>query len=701
MFADFGYGVLVLTFVLTLYSIVAAIYGATQKSQQWVESARLAMLFTFPLITLGALSLIYLLLTDQYNVSFVYQVTSRSMPFYLKITALWGGQAGSLVLWSWLMSTFAASASLRKWERDREFLPWVLVVCSITLAFFIGLVIFSENPFAQYWQTNNGEIITAMFQPAGLSLFIPQDGNGLNPLLRHPGMIIHPPMLYLGFVSFVIPFAFAIAALVTGRTDDRWIRITRRWTLVAWLFLSCGLVLGSRWAYDVLGWGGFWGWDAVEVAAFMPWLAGTAFLHSVMIQEKRGMLKHWNMLLIILTYALVIFGTFLTRSGILSSVHAFAQSAIGPAFFIFITLTFFASLALLIHRWADLKSEAQMTSMLSREAFFLLNNLLFMCILAVCFLGVVFPLLTEASGVIGQKFPALANIFTGQKVTVGPEWYKSATGPLFATLVLVMGIAPLSAWGHSTARTLGAAIWKPLLVALAAMLVIIFGVGIRNPYALIGFFVVSTSASITLYEFWRAAHARSKAQKENLLLALWRLFSRNRRRYGGYLIHLSILLMAIGIMGIDLFQTQTQRSLAVGQQVELDGYSVRFDSLAQFPYEDGRYVTRAVVSIFKNGELLGELYPRVDTYPSGETMTIPGLRSTLQDDLYIVLANWEGVTSQVAPFKIYHNPLVNWLWIGALVLIFGSLIAAWPDQEPEIVPARVRRQQKVIYQPGD
>ncbi len=723
MFADFGYGILVLTFVLALYSITAAVLGHVRRSQKLVESARLAMLLTFPMITLGALSLIYLLLTDQYSVSFVYQVTSRSMPFYLKITALWGGQAGSLVLWSWLMSTFAAAVTLRKWDRDREFLPSVIVVCSVTLAFFIGLVIFSENPFAKYWQTVNGEVITAMFQPAGAVLFMPQDGNGLNPLLRHPGMIIHPPMLYLGFVSFVIPFAFAIAALVTGRTDDRWIRLTRRWTLVAWLFLSTGLVLGSRWAYDVLGWGGFWGWDAVEVAAFMPWLAGTAFLHSVMIQEKRGMLKHWSMFLIILTYCQVIYGTFLTRTGLLSSVHAFAQSAIGPAFLLFVGSSFVISAGLLIYRWADLNSEAQMTSMLSREALFLLNNFLFIIIDAICFWGVHAPII----------YP----LITGEKLTMGPEWYEQTTGPFFAALVLLMGVAPLSAWGYLKIRSFRQAQWIALLTAIASagilyftglhdwvmlilfgigafalviaisefrrtiwpsvaitfgILVVLFAFGVRSWQQLIGFGVVSIAATITLHEYWRAISARARAQNENFFIALWRLFSRNRRRYGGYLIHLSIVLMAIGIIGIGMFQTQTQRSLAVGQSVELDGYTVRYDSLAQFPYEDGRYVTRAVMSIFKDGQYLGELHPRVDTYPSGETMTIPGLRSTLLDDLYIVLVNWEGVTSQVAPFRVYHNPLVNWLWIGALLLILGSFIAAWPDQEPEYAPMRVRRQ---------
>lgn len=687
MFADFGYGVLVVSLVLAIFAIGAAIYGYIGKSQKWVESSRLAMLLTFPMISLAALSLIYMLVTDQYHVAFVYEVTSRSMPLYLKITALWGGQSGSLVFWAWLMSAFASSVTLRKWDRDREFLPWVVVACSVTLAFFVGLVVFYENPFGKFWTSLSGEVVTAMLQPVGASAFTPPDGRGLNPLLRHPGMVIHPPMLYLGFVSFVIPFAFAIAALVTGRTDDRWIRITRRWTIVAWLFLSMGLVLGSRWAYDVLGWGGFWGWDPVEIAAFMPWLSGTAFLHSVMIQEKRGMLKYWNMILIIVTYCLVIFGTFLTRSGVLSSVHAFAQSAIGPAFFIFIGLTFVISVALLIYRWADLRSEAQMTSLLSREALFLLNNLLFMSILVVCFWGVIFPLISE--------------LFTGQKVTVGPPFYQKATGPLFAALVLLMGIAPLSAWGHSTIKTLGNAMWKPLLAAVVVMLVVIFGFHIYEPYAIVGFFVISASGLITLYEFWRAARARSKAQQENLLLALWRLAGRNRRRYGGYLIHLSIVMMALGIVGIGMFQAETQGTVAQGQALKIDGYTVTYKDLAVFDTNDNRNVARAIVTIERDGQYLGELYPRRDYfYESQQPMTIPGVRSTMIDDLYVILVDWQPILASGATFKIYHNPLVNWLWLGSIMLILGSIVAAWPDKDPEYVSARVRRQQKPVYQPG-
>jgi cytochrome c-type biogenesis protein CcmF len=600
------------------------------------------------------------------------------MPTYLKITAWWGGQAGSLLFWGWLLSAFTSAVTLRKWERDREFLPWVIVVSSITLAFFLSLnIFFNENPFARFYQTAAG-VEAYSFKPAGGVPVIPPDGQGLNPLLRHPGMVIHPPMLYLGFVSFVIPFAFAVSALITGRTDDRWTRLTRRWTLWAWLFLSLGLVLGGRWAYDVLGWGGYWGWDPVEIAAFMPWLTGTAFLHSVMIQEHKGMLKHWNMILIILTYSLVIFGTFLTRSGVLSSVHAFAQSAIGPMFFGFIGVTFITSIALLIWRWPELKSETEMKSMLSREAFFLLNNLLFLSVLVVCFWGVIFPLISE--------------LFTGQKVTVGPPFYERANGPLFGTMMALMGIAPLSAWGKSTVMTLGRAIWKPTIPALFVPVLAYFA-GYTNWIALIGFFLVAFVISVTLYDTFRAARARQRAQKENFLAALLRLASRNRRRYGGYLIHISMMLMAIGILGIEVFQTENQGTLSKGESLELAGYRVEYEEVASWDDPGaGVNYTRAVVNVYKDGEFINQLYPRIDFFfDSQQTMTIPGQRSTLQDDLYILLVNWQPVSSAGATFKIYHNPLVNWLWVGSLVFIAGMLFAAWPDKDPSLRPVRARK----------
>ena len=669
MVANLGYGALVISFLISLYGSGAAYYGARKQDHRWIASARYAMLLTFPLVSVAALSIIYLLVTNSYEVDYVNSVTSNSMPFYLKVTALWGGQAGSLVFWSWLLAAFTSAVTLRKWERDQEFLPWVIIVSLVTLAFFLSLSIFIENPFVRIWQTSSGQITTAMLQPTGSIPFIPADGRGLNPLLRHPGMIIHPPMLYLGFVSFVIPYAFAIASLVTGRTDDRWIRITRRWTLVAWLFLSLGLILGGRWAYDVLGWGGYWGWDPVEIAAFMPWLTGTAFLHSVMIQEKRGMLKHWNMILIILTFELVIFGTFLTRSGVLSSVHAFAQSAIGPLFFAFMGMTFIVSLSLLLKRWNDLKAETHMSSMLSREALFLLNNLLFIGILVVCFWGVLFPLISE--------------IFTGQKVTVGPPFYERATAPLFAGLLLLMGVAPLAAWRYSSAKTLGRAIWKPFLASLVVVAVVLFS-GIRQWAAILGFWLCAFVAAVTLYEFWRGARARHRRSGEIFPVALWRLAGRNRRRYGGYIIHLGVVLMAIGIIGIEVFQSETQGTISQGERITLGDYSVTFDSLSVFDTEDGRNVARAEMSVYKNGQFVGELFPRRDYYyESQQPMTIPGVRSTWEDDFYLLLVDWQPISTASATFKIYHNPLVNWLWLGGFIFIIGTLIAAWPDPDPE------------------
>jgi cytochrome c-type biogenesis protein CcmF len=409
----------------------------------------------------------------------------------------------------------------------------------------------------------------------------------------------------------------------------------------------------------------------------MPWLTGTAFLHSVMIQEKRGMLKHWNMVLVILTYDLVIFGTFLTRSGVLSSVHAFAQSAIGPLFFIFIGLTLIASVALLLYRWSELKSEAEMTSMFSREALFLLNNLLFLGILVVCFWGVIFPLISELA--------------TGQKVTVGPPFYERATGPQFAGLLLLMGVAPLAAWRHSTAKTLGRALWRPTIFSLAILAAVIFS-GVTNWAALLGFWLSAFVISVTLYEFWRGAVARHRTAGESLPLALWRLMGRNRRRYGGYVIHLGVVLMAIGVIGIELFQTETQGTISQGESLTLGRYAIQFDELANFDTPDGRNVARAVVGIYKDGEKVSELHPRRDYYyESQQPMTIPGVRSTWEDDFYVLLVDWQPVSASGATFKVYHNPLVNWLWLGSIVFILGTLVAAWPDKDPEAVPGTVRR----------
>jgi len=372
MIPDIGYIALVIAFCMGVYATLMSVYGGLENRVTGIVSARNACLVAFGLLSISVLSVTVSLYTLDFSQAYVADVSSRAMSPFLRLTALWGGQQGSVLFWAWIMAGFVAAVVWRKWDTDRELMPYVIFVAMLTTTFFTGVVLFLTNPFTKMWIVPGAQdLVTAVFQPANARQYIPSEGSGLYPLLRHFGMIGHPPTTYIGFTGFVIPFAYAMAALITGKsTGDQWIRTTRRWTLVAWIFLSIGLVLGGRWAYDVLGWGGFWGWDPVENAMLMPWLTGTAFLHSVMIQEKRGLFKRWNMILIILTYSLVIFGTFLTRSGVLSSVHAFAQSSIGPLFFGFIGVTFVASLGLMLWRWNELASEGEMRSLLSRESLF-------------------------------------------------------------------------------------------------------------------------------------------------------------------------------------------------------------------------------------------------------------------------------------------------------------------------------------------
>lgn len=672
---------LVLAFICALYAAVAALVAGRRKLNAWIDSARNAAMLTWPLLTLASLSIIAMLVQGQYEVAYVSDVSSQAMPWYLKVTALWGGQAGSLLFWSWLMSAFASAAMLRRWDRDRSLMPYVIAVTMITLAFFLLLSLFIENPFERLWQNRiTGEIGTALFQPADSALFVPRDGQGLNPLLRHPGMIFHPPMLYLGFVGFVIPYAFAIAALVAGRTDDEWIRTTRRWTLVGWLFLSLGLILGGRWAYDVLGWGGYWGWDPVENAALLPWLTGTAFLHSVIIQEKRGMLKKWNMVLIIFTYSLVIFGTFLTRSGVLSSVHAFAQSAIGPLFFAFIGVTFMISMTLLFNRWEALDSEAELDSLLSRETAFLLNNLLFLAITFATGWGTLYPLITETLHEIGIGLN-IAPLVAIEKVTVGPPYYNRVNGPLMLALVLLMGVAPLVAWKRASARSLGRLMWIPAALTAPA-LVLFYFLGAKTPAALFAYGVAAFVGLTTLSEFVRGVAARMRLG-ENPIVALNNLAARNRRRYGGYTIHLGVVVMAFGVVGSNFFQMQTQATLAKGETLSLGGFTMRFDSIVNFPAGDQRDVIRATVSVFdSSGNLAAVLHPRRDFFiDSGQPMTIPGVRSTLGEDFYVLLVDWQPMSAVGASFKVYVNPLINLVWAGGLIFILGTLVAAWPDAD--------------------
>lgn len=700
MIPDLGYLSLLVAFLAAIYAAVAAWYGAPKKvpkaeelvtsgratvakqasaiyssyilasggreaKSRWVESARNASLVTLPLVALASLLLIYSLVTSDFSVEYVWRVSSLEMPDYLKVTALWGGQAGSLLFWNLLLAVFTATAVAINWKKHPHLMPYAILVASMTQVFFLGISLFVENPFLRMD-------------------VVPPDGNGLNPLLRHPGMIIHPPMLYLGFVGFTIPYAFAMAALMSNNLDDTWIRLTRRWTLVAWLFLSLGLILGGRWAYDVLGWGGYWAWDPVENASLMPWLAGTAFLHSVMIQEKRDMFKLWNMILVILTYCLVIYGTFIVRSGVISSVHSFAQSAIGPLFFGFIALMFVLSALWLHKRRDELKSENQLNSFLSREAAFLYNNFLILAILAVVFLFTNYPILSE--------------LVTNEKGFVGPPVYEQALGPLFGVLVVLMGIAPVTMWYRTSAKRIEMAIRWPALAALifVAALAII---AIRDWKALLGLWIVSFAAVLTLLEFWKGTRARMK-RGEKPWTAFSNLMARNRRRYGGYWIHMGVIVMGFGIIGMELFQEQTQIRLDVGDTVSLGRYEMQFLGAERFPGPDDLLITEATVDVYDNGRYIGQLSPRTELYTrTNQPMTIPDARETISEDFYVLMVNWEPTSADSATFRIFLNPLVNWVWAGGFIFILGTLIAAWPDKREEMVT--VARPHQAVLAAGD
>ncbi len=696
MLAEVGFTALLLAFLAAVYAIGAALYGVRQHSDQWANSARNAAVLTFPLLLISTLSLLLALVTQQYQISYVWSVSNPTTPVFYRVTALWGAQQGSLLFWSLLLSLFAALAIWLNWRSHRRLMPYVIAYTMATLAFFVGLSIFLENPFTRYWITPD---LPASARAIPAYLLIPEgaaappysdlasSARGLNPLLRHFGMIIHPPMLYLGFVGFVIPFAFAMAALASGDLTTNWISATRRWTLVAWLFLSLGLILGGRWAYDVLGWGGYWGWDPVENAAFLPWLIGTAFLHSVMIQEKRGMLKVWNMFLVIGAFSAVIFGTFATRSGLIESVHSFARSQIGFPMFAFWAALTLISVGLILWRWnrGELKDEHPFVNVLSRESLFVLNNVIFVALFVVIFWG-------------SFGAPIISDLFLGTNITLGTDYFMQVTPPLFAVLFVLMGIAPLSAWGATSLRRLGRALLVPFVLALL-LLAGLLVTGTTQPGALLAYGIVSLAGFVALYEIYRGAAARRRNLGESWPGAVLALFGRNRRRYGGYIVHLGVTIIGIGVIGSTVFQQETQQRVTLGDTVSIGDYQLRYDDFEEGYAADGRYIQRAYTTVIRGGREIAQIEPRIDIYlsndPNGEnqSMTIAGAHSTLENDFYVLLVGWDELTHQTATFRIYINPLVNLVWWGGLVLIVGTLIAAWPTETVRVrAESRQRRQ---------
>jgi cytochrome c-type biogenesis protein CcmF len=641
--ASLGQICIVGAFGLALYAIVSSIVGVRARSRELVASGSHAAWAVTGLITAASITLLAALAIHDFSLRYVWEHSSRAMSMDLVLAAFYSGQQGSLLYWAWTLSIFSAIVlwQQRKPGPHRVFMPYVVAVLMIILAFMTLLLGFVASPFE------------ALPRP-------PADGVGLNPLLYDEGMRIHPPMLLAGLMSWSVPFAFAIAALASGKLGNEWLAASRRYAMVAWVILGLGNVLGAWWAYHVLGWGGYWGWDPVENVALMPWLVGTAFIHSVQMQERRGMLKAWNILLIMIAFFLSIFGTFVVRSGILASVHAFALSAIGPYFLSFLALSIVASFGLFFWRLPKLKADNQLDALLSREASFLMNNLLFLGIAFAIFWGTIYPLVAEA--------------IADQKVSVGPPYFKQVAGPLLGAMLLLMGIGPLMPWRRASPEHLRNNFLFPVASVIVG-LATLFVLGVRDPFAVLGFGLCLFVLGTILQEFVRGTLARHRATGENYLSALANLIRRNNRRYGGYIVHLAILLIGAGAVGSQVYQQQTQATLSPGQSVGLAGYTITANG-TQTVLQPGVKVIQGVLSV--NGQDLRPEKQYFDSFPQ-QPSTKVGLRSTPFEDLYVVLGGWDGdgPTAKIS-LAIFVNPLVSWIWTGGVLLLLGTLVTMWP-----------------------
>jgi cytochrome c-type biogenesis protein CcmF len=641
---------ILLAFCLSAYSFVGSIIGGVRKKPYLILSAERAVIAVWALITVASGVLVYSLMTGDFRMAYVAAHTNRDMPSLYKFSAWWGGQEGSLLLWSFLLGSYSMIAVWGNRLKFRNMMPYVTAVLMGTQVFFLLLVVWVANPF---------EVLAV-----GKGITAVPDGQGLNPLLQYPAMAIHPPMLYLGYVGFVVPFAFAMGSLITRQPGDSWIHTTRRWTIITWLFQTAGIVLGAGWAYAVLGWGGYWGWDPVENASLMPWITATAFLHSVMMQEKKGMMKVWNMVLVSATFLLCIFGTFLTRSGIVSSVHAFAQSSIGSFFVGFLAIAIAVTAYFILDRLDYLKSESKLESVVSREASFLFNNLI---LLASCFAvlwGTLFPVITEA--------------VMGEKISVGAPFFNRVNIPIGLFLLFLTGVGPLIAWRRSSIESLKRAFLWPTVggLALAAALI---AAGVRNGYALLSFALCMFVAWTILSEFWKGARAIGARTGQNLAMAMVELTHRNTRRYGGYIVHMGIVLMFIGFTGA-AFNKDTTQEVRVGDSFQIGRYELR---VAEIRDGDNANYTwqHAVVNVLKNGEVIGSLEPEKRLYKSsGQPTSEVAIRRRANEDLYLNFAGMSESDSSKAIMQAYVFPLVSWIWIGFWVLLFGSLVCLIPNK---------------------
>jgi cytochrome c-type biogenesis protein CcmF len=654
--SEIGSTVLRFALVIAVLALGAGIYAGVTRRADWTRVSERGVVVVFAFVSVAIAALFAAFATSDFQLQYVAQHSARSMSLPYRLAALWGGQAGSLLLWLWMLGAYSAACVWLHRSENRVLMPWVVSVLLANAIFFLVLVNFVTNPFERMAP---GEV--------------PSDGAGLNPLLQHPVMMIHPLVLYMGLVGFAVPFAFGFAALVSGELGTAWFRTTRRWTLFAWLALSCGIILGGRWAYEVLGWGGYWAWDPVENASFMPWLPATAYLHSVMIQEKRSMLKAWNLLLIGLTYTLCLFGTFLTRSGIVQSVHAFAQTPIFTWIFLgYVLITAFAFLAALLWRRGEIRSPARLESMVSREASFLLNNWVFIALLMVVFWGTLFPVFSEA--------------ISGERIAVGPKFFNTMSGPLALFLLFLTGVGPIVAWRRASLVSLRRQFVWPAATGVACG--VAFTAWFRGSAEFYPLMVWSLGAFVTatiVQEYGRAIRIRVRKHGENPVRAVVTLLRRNQQRYGGYIVHLGAVMILIGTAG-SVFNEERLETVSPGHEISMNGYRLRYLTAHPLPARHyGGAVAR--LALYHHDDPVGVMVPEKRRYwLEDQPASIPSVYSTLREDLYVILTEIEADGS--ATLKIYRNPLVNWIWIGGVVFVLGTLAVMWPHPTRSPAPPR-------------
>jgi cytochrome c-type biogenesis protein CcmF len=637
--------------LLSFYALVASLAGGKLKRQDLIKSSRNALWASSALVFTCSILLVVALVRGDFSLEYVFEYSNSTMPLFYKIAALWGGQNGSLLWWLTILSTYASIALFNHRKSNQTLYPFVITALAAIHFFFLILVIFPANPFASL--------------PFGTF----EDGRGLNPLLQNYYMIIHPPSLYLGYVGMSVPFAFGMAALISGKLDNDWILQIRKWTLTAWFFLSIGNLLGASWAYEVLGWGGYWAWDPVENAAFMPWLTASAFLHSVIIQEKRNMLKVWNIILVSLSFILTLTGTFLTRSGIVSSVHAFAQSDIGTYFFVFLIITIVVAASLLIYRLPSLKSKSALDSMVSRESAFLFNNLILV--------GAAFAVLW------GTLFPVLSEAVRDVKISIGAPYFNKIMVPIGLMLLLLTGIGPMIPWRKATPAQLRKNfIWPVGISVLTSILV--FAFFSHKFYVVLSFSFCAFVLTTIYFEYSRGITLRMKSMKEPAGTALIRMVSKNERRYGGYIVHFGIVLLFIGFTGA-AFKTEQEFQMKPNEVIQMDNYVLQYASAV--PFEDAhKDVVTAKFKIWKDKKFFTTLDParvffksRIEGEPP-QPATEVSIKRSLKEDLYIALLSFEPEGKSIF-IKVIINPLVQFIWIGGLFLIFGTVIVMWPKNE--------------------